>query len=207
MAIKDLHWDFCLIQSHIGMVTTANVIMIILLWPQCSAKAMVLKWPYAFQTSRFVKHRIITAGGFLTVLSCLSVFTKGTRALQNKILLCCASLRKFTLLLCHIHLLHCSHSSLRALPVCPWGHFPTAALEMPPAFTIRLLAGSISHKQCSTTASQTPLLHTACTWGAECHLNTPHQFQPQAPFNQVLKEPFIPLHSHIFILCVDFPLQ
>lgn len=191
MAIKALHWDFCLLQSHTGMVTTTSVIMIILLWSQCSAKAMVLKWPYVFQISRFVKHTIISGMGFQTVLSCLGVFTKGTWALWNKILLWCASFRKFPLLLSvplcpHQHSPpHCSHSSPRGIASDEsertFTHSQCCSLHWKGPCVYHgadcSWQATSTHKPCSMTAPNIPAADR-CT---ECHLNTPHQYSAISP--------------------------
>lgn len=93
--------------------------MIVLLWAQYSAKDMVLKWPYAFQISRFSKGIIATCMGFQNMLSCLSMFAKRTWAVKNKFLLMCSDVFQaensfysapFSHSHTDIHPIHCSLS-------------------------------------------------------------------------------------------------
>lgn len=139
-----------------------------LLWSQCSAKAMVLKWPYAFQISRFVNHIIITGMGFQTALSCLGAFAKGTRALRKKILPWCASPTEFTLL---FSILPCPrrHSSPALPTLLPPGQclclpggdiYPHSVvlttLAMPHAFAMRLAALGRRHRPTNNAARLPP---------------------------------------------------
>lgn len=163
--------------------------MIILLWSQCSAKAMVLKWPYAFQISWFSKDIMATCMGFQNVLSSLGMFAKRTWMLQNKFLLWCASFRKFTFLFCIVPFTH-RHSSHTSLTLLPSWHllslpcediYPHSmvwmTLEKSHTFTMKLNALCRQHQhtihiQCSKHDCLLAFLiqkeSTLCT---ECRLN------------------------------------
>lgn len=99
----------------------------VLPWSQRSAKAMVLKWPYAFQISRFSKDVIATCMAIPIKLSCLSMFAKRMGAPQNKLLLMCSAALHSESSLCssppsYSHTGRCSSHSLLTLllyDICP----------------------------------------------------------------------------------------